>query len=109
MLKVIIEYKGIIIKKYFKNINGFKEIRILITDKGNKYNTNYHFICDVKSGSVSIPSTSLIPKESAIINLIFKDKNNEQKTFKIPIHSIDCLGQGISTSFDASIYVDWFN
>ena len=106
MIKVIIEYKGKIIKKYFNN-SEFKIIRVLITDKGNIYNPNYHFICDIKSGNVSIPSTSLNPKESAVIYITFK--TNEQKTFKIPIHSIDNLGKGISTSFEESIYIDCFN
>lgn len=105
MINVIIEYKGKIIKKYF-NFDGFKKIRILITDKGNLYNHNYHFICDIKNDIVSIPSTSLKPKESAVLYVNFKTKNNEQKIFKIPIHSIDGLGKGISTSFEESIYVN---
>lgn len=98
MIKVIIEYKGSITKKYFMSGDDkvFKKIYILITDKGNRC-YNYHFICDVKTGRLSIPSTSLIPKETGIIYVNFKN-NIDTKTFKIPIHSIYSLGQDLPTS-----------
>ncbi len=98
MIKVIIEYKGSTTKKYFMSGDDkvFKAIYILITDKGKKP-YNYHFICDVKNGTITIPSTSLIPKETAIIYINFKN-NIDTKTFKIPIHSIYSLGQDLPTS-----------
>ena len=99
MIKVIIEYKGSITKKYFNSGDDkvFRKIYILITDKGNLYNHNYHFVCNAKTGGVSIPSTSLVPKETAIIYINFKN-NTHIKTFKIPIHSIYSLGQDLPTS-----------
>lgn len=103
MINVIIEYKGSITKKYFMSGDDkvFKKIYILITDKGNRSH-NYHFICDVKTGSISIPSTSLIPKETAIIYVNFKN-NTDIKTFRIPIHSIYSLGQDLPTTLKLSI------
>lgn len=104
MIKVIVEYKGSITKKYFKSGDDkvFKKIYILITDKRNLYNHNYHFICDLKTGGVSIPSTSLVPKESSIIYINFKN-NTDTKTFRIPIHSIYSLGQDLPTTLRLSI------
>lgn len=99
---IVIEYKGRIIKKYFKTCEKNIKIYILITDKNNLYNPNYHFICDVKTGKVSIPNTSLIPKESAVVCINFKN----DKTFKIPIHSIYSLGQDLPTTFKASIDIN---
>lgn len=93
------EYKGRIIKKYFKiGDNNLTKIYILITDKGKLYNPNYHFICDIKTGRISIPNTSLIPKETAYVCINLK-KNTNIKTFKIPIHSIYSLGQDLPTTF----------
>lgn len=99
---IVIEYKGKIIKKYFKTCEKNIKIYILITDKGNLYNPNYHFICDIQTGRVSIPSTNLIPKDSANIFINFKN----DKTFKIPIHSIYSLGQFLPTTFKASIDIN---
>ena len=98
MIKIIIEYKGSITKKYFNSGDDkvFRKIYILITDKGNRSH-NYHFICDAKTGGISIPSTSLIPQETAIIYVNFKN-DTHTKTFKIPIHSIYSLGQDLPTT-----------
>lgn len=97
---IIIDYKGKRYKKYFK-LNDNKElikVYILITDTTNKCTSNYHFICNVKNNTVSIPSTSIIPKESSYIYLTF----NKSK-FNIPIHSIYELGKRLPTSLKLNI------
>lgn len=95
---VYIDYKGKRLKKYFGLGMNRKIIYILITDKQNKNNYIYHFVCVLESGNVLVPSTNLIPKETSYIFLNFKEHK-----FNIPIHSIYSLGQNIPTSLNFSI------
>ena len=98
MLKVFIEYKGKIIKKNLWNeYKGLKIIRVLITDKNIKNSYNHHFICDVKTGNIIIPSTSCESgfKESTHLNINFNGIK-----FDIPIHSIYTLGQDLPTNLN---------
>lgn len=90
MLKIIIEYKGKIIKKKLHDeCEKLTVIRVLITDKSIKNNCNHHFICDTKTGRITIPSTSCENgfKESSHLIINFGDIK-----FDIPIHSIYTLG-----------------
>lgn len=106
---VIIDYKGKRIKKCCWLGNKKSKVYILITDKQNKSNYNYHFVCILENDNVFIPSTSLIPKETSYIHLTFKNSNssesNEHK-FNIPIHAIWSLGQEIPTALSFSIDIN---
>ena len=97
---IIVDYKGKRYKKYFKLSDNKELIKvyILITDTTNKYTFNYHFVCNIKNNTLSIPSTSIIPKESSYIYLTF----NESK-FNIPIHSIYELGNHLPTSLKLNV------
>lgn len=106
-LLVCVDYKGKRYKKYFKlegsdekYVKNLKKVYILIIDKQNKNNYNYHFICVVGNGYVIIPSTSIMPKETGWIYLNFKEH-----VFNIPIHAIPLLGHNIPTSLDLNIYL----
>lgn len=96
---VIVDYKGKRIKKYFKLDNEeLKRVYILITDKQNKNNYNYNFICILENNHVLIPETSLIPKETGYIHLTFKGHK-----FNIPIHAIYSLGYDLPTTLNFNI------
>lgn len=102
---VIIDYKGKRIKKCCWFGNKKSKVYILITDKQNKSNYNYHFVCVLENDNVFIPSTSLIPKETSYIHLTFKGEHYEHK-FNIPIHAIYSLGQEIPTALSFSIDIN---
>lgn len=112
---VIIHYKGEQFKKYFNlddvECKHFEKIYILLTDK-YKNNNNYHFICVMNKNNnclnnslVIIPSTSIVPKESAYINITFKDESCEVFNFNIPIHTIYNLGIGVSSKLKLDIII----
>ena len=92
ILKIIIHYKGKQFKKYIKltddELIKNSSIYILITNK-HKHYSNYHFIYDIIDETLSIPSTTYNPKESAIIIINLLKSN---KTFKINPHCIYLLG-----------------
>lgn len=98
---VIIDYKGKRIKKCCWLNNKKSKVYILITDKQNKSNYMYHFVCILENDNLLIPSTSLIPKETSYIHLTF----NGHK-FNIPIHAIYSLGQDIQTALSFSININ---
>ena len=105
ILKIIIHYKGKEFKKYFKSINDEltenSTIYILITNKHKRY-SNYHFIYDINDETVSIPSTSYNPKESAIITVNLLKSN---KSFKIKPHCIYLLGRSLSKTLKLDVDV----
>lgn len=108
MLKIFIEYKGKIFKyNLWNEYKGLKIIRVLITDKNIKNSYNHHFICNTKTGNITIPSTSNESgfKESAHLNINFKPNDLEVNDvkFDIPIHSIYELGQNLPTNLNFTV------
>ncbi len=104
MYLVFIEYKGKVLKKkLYDNCEGLKIVYILLTDKNIRNHYNYHFVCDIKTGNVIIPSTSCESgfKESSYIHLNFKNSK-----FDIPIHSIYTLGQDLPTNLNFNVDVN---
>ena len=103
---VIIDYKGKRLKKMLVFNNKKLKVYILITDKQNKNNYMYHFVCVLENDKVLIPNTSIIPKETSYIHLTFKDEHvsgSYEHKFNIPIHAIYSLGEEIPTSLNFSI------
>ena len=111
ILKIIITYKGKQFKKYIKLSNNELTnsiyFNILITHKIITQNVA-DFICVFneewkQKQKLIIPSTSLIPKESAVIHL---DLLKSKRKFTIPIHSIYSLGQFFNTSTNINVDLD---
>lgn len=106
-LKLIIEYKGIQIKKYIKltndELSSDSDIYILITNKHQRYSP-YHFIYDIIDETMTIPDTVGIPKETAIININLLKSN---KSFVIYPHSIGGLGMSFNRSLRLNVDIDF--
>lgn len=106
-LKLIIEYKGIQIKKYIKltndELSSDTDIYILITNKHQRYSP-YHFIYDIIDETMTIPDTVGIPKETAIININLLKSN---KSFVIYPHSIGGLGMSFNRSLRLNVDIDF--
>lgn len=111
VLTVIITYKG---KEY---IHEFKDdkmtndytIKVLLSNKDSSNNYNlarYHYICKLYNGSMAIPDTSLIPKESAFINIKLVSVEFDKylrKDWKLPLHAIGCQRDVFSLDGNYSI------
>lgn len=97
-LKVIITYKG---KQYYfmfedERMSMNYNIYVLLSNKDSKndYGTaRYHYICKLYNGCMLIPETSLLPHESAFINIKLTGDEFEKypiKFWKLPLHAIGC-------------------
>lgn len=106
-LKLIIEYKGIQIKKYIKltndELSSDTDIYILITNKHQRYSP-YHFIYDIIDETMTIPDTVGTPKETAIININLLKSN---KSFVIHPHSIGSLGMSFNRSLRLNVDINF--
>lgn len=100
-LTVVITYKG---KEYIRVFADEKmtmdyDIHVLLSNKDNKNNyglARYHYICKLYSNSMIIPETSMIPHETAFINIklvspeFYNLSPQLRKDWKLPLHAIGC-------------------
>lgn len=97
-LTVIITYKG---KEYIRVFEDKKmtmdyDIHVLLSNKDSKNNyelARYHYICKLYNGSMLIPETSMIPHETAYINIKLVSpefEKYEYEEWKLPLHAIGC-------------------
>lgn len=100
-LTVIITHKG---KEYIRtfeddNITMDYNITVLLSNKDscNNYGlARYHYICKLYNGTLLIPETTILPHETAFINI--KLNGNEFRVedrylcrnWKLPLHTIGC-------------------
>lgn len=94
-LTVVITYKG---KEYYyvfeddRMIMDYK-ITVLLSNKDSRNNyelARFHYICKLYNDSLLIPDTSLIPHETGYITIFVKNKNRNEKEWKLPLHAIGC-------------------
>jgi hypothetical protein len=99
-LKVIITYKG---KQYCFMFEDEKmtinyKIHVLLSNKDSKNDhtlasSHYHYVCKLYNGYMLIPETSLLPHESAFINIKLIGDEFEKypiKFWRLPLHAIGC-------------------
>lgn len=108
-LTIQIIYKGKIYKKIIHDERIKHNCRIIIllgTKDKNYYMADAHYICMLKSGSLYIPNTTIISKETGWINITLNSSEFKQyprKEWKIPIHAIASNKSFISIDFNCSI------
>lgn len=100
-LTVIITHKG---KEYIHEFEDDRmtmdyDIHVLLSNKDscNNYGlARYHYICKLYNGSMLIPETSKIPKETAYINIKLNGNKFRvedrylRRNWKLPLHAIGC-------------------